>query len=52
MSHGQLNNEEIAALQEENRCLKNTLKQYCGSENVNRSNVVNGFDFQRELQVI
>lgn len=51
MTHSQLNGEDATALREENRCLKNTLKQYCGSENMNRSNVANGFDFQRELQV-
>ncbi|TMW68176.1 hypothetical protein Poli38472_007848 [Pythium oligandrum] len=51
--------EEIAALREENRCLKNTLQQYCGSDAENGGDARNlrerngsgdQLDLQRELE--
>jgi coiled-coil domain-containing protein 61 len=50
--------DELLALREENRCLKATLKSYCGREpgDENASDVVNqqrsgGLDLQRELEM-
>ncbi|GMF35220.1 unnamed protein product [Phytophthora lilii] len=43
--------EENAALKEENRCLKNTLKQYCDVRDANGTAVNSTGELQRELQV-